>query len=107
MTYEKLSEEVKKLLDNAEEKMIDLIDDYNLSIEDKQYEYENEIDTVDLSMKFRELSDYIEDYSQTKNIREKISINSYRYRSRQKYLCPNRSLMYSNCIIPEIDTPSV
>ena len=63
MTYEKLSEEVKKLLDNTEEKMIDLIDDYNLSIEDKQYEYENEIDTVDLSMKFRELSDYIEDYS--------------------------------------------
>ena len=63
MTYEKLSEEVKKLLDNAEEKMIDLIDDYNLSIEDKQYEYENEIDTVDLSMKFRELSDYIEDYT--------------------------------------------
>ena len=63
MTYEKLSEEVKKLLDNAEEKMIDLIDDYNLSIEDNQYEYENEIDTVDLSMKFRELSDYIEDYS--------------------------------------------
>ena len=64
MTYEKLSEEVKKLIDNTEEKMIDLIDDYNLSIEDKQYEYENEIDTVDLSMKFRELSDYIEDYSQ-------------------------------------------
>jgi len=43
--------------------MIDLIDEYNLSIENKQYEYENEIDTVDLSMKFRELSDYIEDYS--------------------------------------------
>ena len=63
MTYEKLSEEVKKLLDNTEEKMIDLIDEYNLSIENKQYEYENEIDTVDLSMKFRELSDYIEDYS--------------------------------------------
>ena len=63
MTYEKLSEEVKKLLDNTEEKMIDLIDDYNLSIEDKQYEYENEIDTVDLSMKFRELSDYLEDYT--------------------------------------------
>ena len=63
MTYEKLSEKVKKLLDNTEEKMIDLIDEYNLSIENKQYEYENEIDTVDLSMKFRELSDYIEDYS--------------------------------------------
>ena len=62
MTYEKLSEEVKKLLDNTEEKMIDLIDEYNLSI-DKDIEYENEIDTVDLSMKFRELSDYLEDYS--------------------------------------------
>jgi len=63
MTYEKLSEEVKKLLDNTEEKMIDLIDEYNLSIENKQYEYENEIDTVDLSMKFDDLSDYLEDYS--------------------------------------------
>ena len=63
MTYEKLSEEVKKLLDNTEEKMIDLIDEYNLSIENKQYEYENEIDTVDLSMKFRELSDQLEDYT--------------------------------------------
>ena len=63
MTYEKLSEKVKKLLNDTEEKMIDLIDEYNLSIENKQYEYENEIDTVDLSMKFRELSDYIEDYS--------------------------------------------
>ena len=63
MTYEKLSEEVKKLLDNTEEKMIDLIDEYNLSIENKQYEYENEIDTVDLSSKFSELQDYIEDYS--------------------------------------------
>ena len=63
MTYEKLSEEVKKLLDNTEEKMIDLIDEYNVSIENKQYEYENEIDTVDLSMKFDDLKDYIEDYS--------------------------------------------
>ena len=63
MTYEKLSKEVKKLLDNTEEKMIDLIDEYNLSIEDKQHEYDNEIDTVDLSSKFSELKDYIEDYS--------------------------------------------
>ena len=107
MTYEKLSEEVKKLLDNTEEKMIDLIDEYNLSIENKQYEYENEIDTVDLSMKFRELSDYIEDYSQTKNIREKISISFELATAIYEYLCPNRSLMYLNCIIPEIDTPSV
>ena len=63
MTYEKLSKEVRKLLDNTEEKMIDLIDEYNLSIEDKEHEYDNEIDTVDLSMKFSELQDYIEDYS--------------------------------------------
>jgi len=64
MTYEKLSKEVKKLLDNTEEKMIDLIDEYNLGVEDKQHEYDNEIDTVDLSNKFSELHDYIEDYSQ-------------------------------------------
>ena len=61
MTYEKLSEEVKKLLDNTEEKMIDLIDEYNLSIENKQYEYENEIDTVDqplfdIAMKLEEIA---------------------------------------------------
>ena len=63
MTYEKLSEEVKKLLNDTEEKMIDLIDEYNLSIENKQYEYENEIDTVDLSNLFTQLNEYIEDYS--------------------------------------------
>ena len=63
MTYEKLSEEVKKLLNDTEEKMIDLIDEYNLSIENKQYEYENEIDTTDLVMKFDDLKDYLEDYS--------------------------------------------
>ena len=42
--------------------MTDLIEEYNESIEDN--EDENEIDTVDLSGKFSELSDYIEDYSQ-------------------------------------------
>jgi len=58
MTYEKLSEEVKKLLDNTEEKMNDLIARYN------DHSIEGEIDTVDLSMKFDDLSDYIEDFSQ-------------------------------------------
>ena len=62
MTYEKLSEKVKKLLDNTEEKMNDLIEEYNESIEDN--EDENEIDVVDLSMQFDNLKDYIEDYSQ-------------------------------------------
>ena len=57
MTYEKLDEKVKKLLDNTEEKMNDLIEEYNESNEE-------EIDTVDLSMQFDNLKDYIEDYSQ-------------------------------------------
>ena len=62
MTYEKLQEKVSKLLDDTEAKMSGLIEEYNESIEDN--EDENEVDTVDLSSKFSELSDYIEDYSQ-------------------------------------------
>ena len=62
MTYEKLQEKVSKLLDDTEEKMSNLIEEYNKSVEDK--EDENEVDTVDLSGKFSELQDYIEDYSQ-------------------------------------------
>ena len=61
MTYEKLQEKVSKLLEDTEDKMTNLIEEYNESIEDN--EDENEIDTVDLSGKFSELSDYIEDYS--------------------------------------------
>ena len=62
MTYEELQEKVSKLLDDTEEKMSNVIEEYNESIEDK--EDENEVDTVDLSGKFSELQDYIEDYSQ-------------------------------------------
>ena len=58
MTYEKLDEKVKKLLDDTENKMNDLIEEYNESNE------EEEIDVVDLSMQFDNLKDYIEDYSQ-------------------------------------------
>jgi len=61
MTYEKLQEKVSKLLEDTEDKMTNLIEEYNESIEDN--EDESEIDTVDLSNKFSELSDYIEDYS--------------------------------------------
>ena len=61
MTYEKLQEKVSKLLEDTEEKMSDLIHEYNESIEDD--ENETEIDTVDLSSKFDDLKDYIEDYS--------------------------------------------
>ena len=57
MTYEKLDEKVKKLLDDTENKMNDLIEKYNESNE------EEEIDVVDLSMQFDNLKDYIEDYS--------------------------------------------
>ena len=58
MTYEQMRDIVTKLLDNAEEKMNELIEDYN------ENNAENtEVDTVDLSGKFSELQDYVEDYT--------------------------------------------
>ena len=71
--YDKMSESVKKLIDDTETKMFKLINDYNEMIELSD-EYENFsadedannfqlVDTVDLSSKFSELSDYLEDYS--------------------------------------------
>ena len=71
--YDTMSESVKKLLDDTETKMFKLINDYNEKIElsdeyenFSQNENENEfslVDTVDLSSKFSELSDYLEDYT--------------------------------------------
>ena len=71
--YDKMSESVKKLIENAESKMFKLIENYNEKIElSDEYENfsdnenENEfqlVDTVDLSSKFSELSDYLEDYT--------------------------------------------
>ena len=71
--YDTMSESVKKLLDDTETKMFKLINDYNEKIElSDEYENfsENEndneftlVDTVDLSSKFSDLSDYLEDYS--------------------------------------------
>ena len=71
--YEQMSESVKKLIDDTETKMFKLINDYNEKIElSDEYENfsENEndneftlVDTVDLSSKFSDLSDYLEDYS--------------------------------------------
>ena len=58
---ETLQEKVSKLLEDTEEKMNNLIEEYNESIEDD--EDATEIDTVDLSSKFDDLKDYIEDYS--------------------------------------------
>ena len=58
MTYEQMRDKVTKLLDNAEEKMNELIEDYN------ENNAENtEVDTVDLPGKFSELQDYVEDYT--------------------------------------------
>ena len=71
--YDKMSESVKKLIDDTETKMFKLINDYNEMIElSDEYENfsenenENEfslVDTVDLSSKFSELSDYLDDYT--------------------------------------------
>ena len=71
--YDTMSESVKKLIENTETKMFKLINDYNEMIELSD-EYENFsqdedannfqlVDTVDLSSKFSELSDYLEDYT--------------------------------------------
>ena len=58
MTIEELNNKVDSLLAETNEKMTDLIDQYNESNEDKQ------VDTVDLDHKFTDLSDYIYDYSE-------------------------------------------
>ena len=71
--YDKMTESVKKLIDDTETKMYKLIEDYNEKVEESD-EYENFsqdedanqftlVDTVDLDSPFRTLSDYIEDYS--------------------------------------------
>ena len=71
--YDKMSESVKKLIENTETKMFELIQNYNTKVEESD-EYENFsqdedanefmlVDTVDLSSKFSDLSDYLEDYS--------------------------------------------
>jgi len=59
--YAELNNKVDSLLAETNQKMTDLIDSYNESIEND--ENSNEIDTVDLNAKFDDLADYIEDYS--------------------------------------------
>jgi len=71
--YNTMSESVKKLINDTETKMFKLIENYNSKIEESdeyenfsENENENEfqiVDTVDLSSKFSELSDYLEDYT--------------------------------------------
>ena len=65
MTYDELQKKVSKLLEDTEDKMTNLIEEYNESIElGKGSEDESEIDTVDLHNVFDPLNDYIEDYTQ-------------------------------------------
>ena len=59
--YEVMRKTVEYALDKCETEMSDLIEEFNESLpEDSDY---NEVDTVDLSMKFDEMRDYVEDYS--------------------------------------------
>ena len=59
--YAKLNNEVDSLIAETNQKMHDLIEEYNESIEDD--EDATEIDTVDLNAKFDDLADYIQEYS--------------------------------------------
>ena len=71
--YDKMSESVKKLIDDTETKMSKLINDYNEMIElSDEYENFSEdedannfqlVDTVDLSNLFVQLNDYVNDYT--------------------------------------------
>jgi hypothetical protein len=57
-------DKVKKVLDDAESKMIDLIDDFNEKVENDENDNTfQEIETSDLVMKIDDLKDYVEDYS--------------------------------------------
>ena len=58
MTYEELQDKVSDILDKAETEMNDVIEKFNENNDESI-----EVDTVDLSGKFSELRDYVEDYS--------------------------------------------
>ena len=60
--YEVMRKTVEYAIDKCETEVSSLIEEYNESLpENSDY---TEVDTVDLSSKFSELNDYIEDYSQ-------------------------------------------
>ena len=59
-----MNNKVKKILDDAESKMIDLIDNFNEKVENDENDNTfQEIETSDLVMKIDDLKDYVEDYS--------------------------------------------
>ena len=66
--YEVMRKTVEYALDKCETEVSNLIEEYNESLpEDNDYSEEvsnyTEVDTVDLSSKFSELQDYLEDYT--------------------------------------------
>ena len=62
--YDIMNDKVKKVLDDAESKMLDLIHNFNEKVEnDENDETFQEIETSDLVMKIDDLKDYVEDYS--------------------------------------------
>ena len=68
-----MTESVKKLINDTETKMFELIENYNTKVEESdeyenfsENENENEfslVDTVDLSNLFVQLNEYIDDYT--------------------------------------------
>jgi len=62
MTYEELQDKVSDILDKEETEMNDIIEKFNENLDENDDE-SIEVDTVDLSGKFSELRDYVEDYS--------------------------------------------
>jgi len=60
--FEKLDEQVKKLIDNTDTKMNKLIEKYNESLNEDSDDFE--VDTVDLHNLFVQLKEYCTDYTQ-------------------------------------------
>ena len=59
MAYDKLNDKVSDILAKAESEMNEIIEKFNETNSEG-----TEIDTVDLSSKFSDLNDYVEDYAE-------------------------------------------
>ena len=59
MTYDEMKDKVSEILEKAETEMNNIIENFNENNTES-----TEIDTVDLSSKFSDLNDYVEDYAE-------------------------------------------
>ena len=59
MTYDEMKDKVSEILEKAETEMNNVIENFNENNTES-----TEIDTVDLSSKFSDLNDYVEDYAE-------------------------------------------